>query len=95
MPKRKVEQTVILHRESGRVRPSIGEIFDFSEDEIAQIQRANPDALSRPVVSVDVENEEAQAKAKAEAEAQAKAAGGKGGKGGKGTDTTKAPEEEV
>lgn len=97
MPQRKVLQTVILHRESGRIVPTVGQIFDFTADELASINRLNPEALGRPVQEVDLENQAAQeaalqAAAKAEqdaidaaaAEAAAKATANKGkNKGGK------------
>lgn len=73
MPQRKVLQSVILHRESGRVVPTVGTIFDFTADELAAINRLNPEALGRPVQEVDLENQAAQAAAQAEQEANAKA----------------------
>lgn len=74
MPKRKVDQTIILHRDGQRVKPVIGTIFDFSADELAQIERTNPDAISRPIIAVDVENEEARKEADGDGDAEAKAA---------------------
>ncbi|WHM53115.1 hypothetical protein XAP3_0018 [Xanthomonas phage XAP3] len=76
MPKRKVLQTVIVHRDGQRIRPLVGAIFDFTADELASINAINPDALGKPVMEVDVENEDARLKAAAEsakAEADAKA----------------------
>lgn len=88
MPQRKVLQTVILHRESGRIVPTVGQIFDFTADELASINRLNPEALGRPVQEVDLENQAAQeaaAKAKAEQDAADAAAAAKANKGkGKG-----------
>lgn len=82
MPKRKVLQTVIVHRDGQRLRPSLGEIFDFTADELASINAINPDALGKPMMEVDVENEDARQKAEADAkaakaEADAKAAADK------------------
>ncbi|QND44196.1 hypothetical protein [Providencia phage vB_PreS-PatoteraRojo] len=80
MPQRKVLQTVILHRESGRIVPTVGQIFDFTAEELASINRLNPEALGRPVQEVDLENQAAQeaaAKAKAEQEAAEAAAAAK------------------
>lgn len=73
MPKRKVAQTVVVFREGSRITPAIGTIFDFTQDEVNQITSLSPEALTRPVIEVDVENLAAQEKAKAEAEAAAKA----------------------
>lgn len=71
MPKRKVLQTVIVHRDGQRLRPSLGEIFDFTADELASINAINPDALGKPMMEVDVENEDARQKAAADAKAAA------------------------
>lgn len=74
MPKRKVLQTVILHRTTGRVTPSIGDIFDFTADEVETLNRLNPNALGRPVQEVDMENEAALEQARLAKEAEEKAA---------------------
>ena len=76
MPKRKVVQTVIVYRDGQRIKPTIGEIFDFQQKELDQIMAINPDAVTRPVVEVDVENLEAQKAANEKADA---AAAGKDG----------------
>lgn len=73
MPKRKVLQTVIVHRDGQRIRPLVGAIFDFTADELASINAINTDALGKPVMEVDVENEDARQKAEAEAAAKAAA----------------------
>lgn len=83
MPKRKVAQAVIVYRDGQRLKPAIGEIFDFTDEEMQTINRINPEALTRPIIAVDVENEAAQAEAKAAAEAEAKAAAEAKAKGGK------------
>lgn len=80
MPKRKVAQTVIVYRDGQRLKPAIGEIFDFTDDEMQSINRINPEALTRPIIAVDVENEAAQAEAKAAVEAEEAKAKAKGGK---------------
>lgn len=82
MPKRKVLQTVIVHRDGQRIRPLVGAIFDFTADEVASINAINRDALGKPVMEVDVENEDARQKAEADvkaakAEADVKAAADK------------------
>ncbi|WP_458321534.1 DUF7443 domain-containing protein [Providencia sp. CRPN22473] len=78
MPKRKVLQTVILHRATGRVVPTVGEIFDFTPEEVETLNRLNPEALGRPVQEVDLENQAAQEAAqKAKAEQAAKEKGSK------------------
>lgn len=73
MPKRKVLQTVIVHRDGQRLRPSLGEIFDFTVEEVASINSINPDALGKPMMEVDVENEDARQKAEAAAKAESEA----------------------
>jgi hypothetical protein len=82
MPKRKVVQTVIVYRDGQRIRPAVGEIFDFKQDELDNIMGINPEALTRPIIEVDVENLQAQKEAqeKADAEAKAAAPAGKPGK---------------
>ena len=79
MPKRKVVQTVIVFRDGQRIKPTIGEIFDFTQKELESINKMNPGALDRPVIEVDAEALDAAA-AKAEAPAETKAAAKKGGK---------------
>ena len=79
MPKRKVVQTVIVFRDGQRIKPAIGEIFDFTQKELESINKMNPGALDRPVIEVDAEALDAAA-AKAEAPAETKAAAKKGGK---------------
>ena len=71
MPKRKVVQSVIVYRDGQRIKPTIGEIFDFQQKELDQIMAINPDAVTRPVVEVDVENLEAQKAANEKADAAA------------------------
>lgn len=80
MPKRKVVQTVIVFRDGQRIKPTIGEIFDFTQKELESINKMNPGALDRPVIEVDAESLDAAAAAKAEAPAETKSAAKKGGK---------------
>lgn len=90
MPQRKVVQTVIVFRDGQRIRPAIGEIFNFTQKELEAINRMNPGALDRPIIEVDAEEpaakaEEPAAKAdapKAEEKADAKATAKKGDKAG-------------
>ena len=88
MPQRKVVQTVIVFRDGQRIRPAIGEIFNFTQKELEAINRMNPGALDRPVIEVDAEEQAAKEQAaKEEAPAQeeksdAKATTKKGGKAG-------------
>lgn len=84
MPKRKVVQTVIVYRDGQRIKPAVGEIFDFKQPELDSIMAINPEALTRPIIEVDVENLQAQKEAQEKADAEAKAStGGKAEKPGK------------
>lgn len=88
MPQRKVVQTVIVFRDGQRIRPAIGEIFNFTQKELEAINSMNPGALDRPVIEVDAEEQAAKeqaAKEKAPAKEEkpdAKATTKKGGKAG-------------
>lgn len=88
MPQRKVVQTVIVFRDGQRIRPAIGEIFNFTQKELDSINSMNPGALDRPVIEVDAEEQAAKEQAEKEkAPAQeeksdAKATTKKGGKAG-------------
>ena len=88
MPQRKVVQTVIVFRDGQRIRPAIGEIFNFTQKELEAINSMNPGALDRPVIEVDAEEQAAKeqvAKEKAPAQEEksdAKATTKKGGKAG-------------
>lgn len=88
MPQRKVVQTVIVFRDGQRIRPAIGEIFNFTQKELEAINSMNPGALDRPVIEVDAEEQAAKeqaAKEKAPAQGEksdAKATTKKGGKAG-------------
>lgn len=84
MPQRKVVQTVIVFRDGQRIRPAIGEIFNFTQKELEAINSMNPGALDRPIIEVDAEEQAAKADApKAEEKSNAKATTTKkGGKAG-------------
>ena len=88
MPQRKVVQTVIVFRDGQRIRPAIGEIFNFTQKELDAINSMNPGALDRPVIEVDAEEQAAKdqaAKEKAPAQEEksdAKTTTKKGGKAG-------------
>lgn len=88
MPQRKVVQTVIVFRDGQRIRPAIGEIFNFTQKELEAINSMNPGALDRPVIEVDAEEQaekEQATKEKAPAQEEksdAKATTKKGGKAG-------------
>lgn len=83
MPQRKVVQTVIVFRDGQRIRPAIGEIFNFTQKELDAINSMNPGALDRPIIEVDAEDQAAKEKAPAQEEkSDAKAATKKGGKAG-------------
>lgn len=88
MPQRKVVQTVIVFRDGQRIRPAIGEIFNFTQKELEAINSMNPGALDRPIIEVDAEDQAAKeqaAKEKAPAQEEksdAKATTKKGGKAG-------------
>lgn len=59
MPKRIPVQTIILHREGKRVVPEIGKSFNFTVDELADINAVNPKAIRHII------NEESQVDAAA------------------------------
>lgn len=46
MPKRMINEGVIVHRDGKRVRPEIGKLFDLTADEIADIEKVRPRAIS-------------------------------------------------
>ncbi|HBS5944301.1 TPA: hypothetical protein MAL10_004449 [Klebsiella pneumoniae] len=83
MPQRKVVQTVIVFRDGQRIRPAIGEIFNFTQKELDAINSMNPGALDRPIIEVDAEDQAAKEKAPVQEEkSDAKATTKKGGKAG-------------
>lgn len=83
MPQRKVVQTVIVFRDGQRIRPAIGEIFNFTQKELDAINSMNPGALDRPIIEVDAEDQAAKEKAPVQEEkSDVKATTKKGGKAG-------------
>ena len=88
MPQRKVVQTVIVFRDGQRIRPAIGEIFNFTQKELEAINSMNPGALDRPIIEVDAEEQAAKEQAakadapKDEEKSDVKATTKKGGKAG-------------
>ena len=73
MPQRKVVQTVIVFRDGQRIRPAIGEIFNFTQKELEAINSMNPGALDRPIIEVDAEEQAAKEQAAKEQAAKADA----------------------
>lgn len=54
MPNRVPLQSVVVDRDGKRIVPPIGSVFEFTDAEIEQIEKVNPEALSdRAVVSAD------------------------------------------
>lgn len=51
MPKRIVKDTIVLHREGKQVVPEIGQLFDFTADELNSINKANPAAVQHIVTT--------------------------------------------
>lgn len=49
MPTRVPMQSVCVERDGKRVDPTIGEPFNFTEEELAHIEAVNPDALSSTI----------------------------------------------
>ena len=49
MPKRIPVNTIMLHREGKPLVPDIGKVFDFTAEELADINAVNPDAVRKPV----------------------------------------------
>lgn len=60
MPLRTPMQSVIVMRDKKRVTPEIGTPFEFTADEVAEIEEMNPDALST-VGTVDLTKAEKKA----------------------------------
>lgn len=50
MPKRIPAQVIVVVRKGARVEPKIGEPFDFTAEEIEQVERLNPDAFDKRAV---------------------------------------------
>ena len=46
MPKRLINEGVLVVRNGRRVRPEIGKLFDLTTDEIAQLEAVRPSAIT-------------------------------------------------
>lgn len=57
MPKREVIQSIILGRGDKRIHLELGQVFDFTEKEIAEIMAVNPNAISAKI-TVDLDADE-------------------------------------
>lgn len=53
-------QTITVGRDGKNVIPTIGQPFDFTDEEIKQIEASNPAAVRNPVVEADAEQVEAK-----------------------------------
>lgn len=73
MPKRVPVETVILHRDGKQFAPEIGKVFDFTEQELADINAVNKFAVRKPVVE-EKPAEEVKPKTEEELAAEAEAA---------------------
>lgn len=49
MPNRVPLQSVVVQRDGNNVVPPIGAVFEFTEQEVADIESANPDTLSATI----------------------------------------------
>lgn len=49
MPNRVPLQSVVVQRDGNNVVPPIGAVFEFTDQEVADIESANPDALSATI----------------------------------------------
>lgn len=65
MPKRVPLQSVVVKRDGASTIPMIGQPFEFTEQEVAEIEATNPDALTAEVV-VDMAKEEKKSSKKGE-----------------------------
>jgi hypothetical protein len=79
VPKRIPTQTVIVYRDKKQVVPPIGEVFDFTRQEVDEIKSVAPDALRLPINeenlpgAPDTPEEDAEHKEAREAKARADA----------------------
>jgi len=48
--KRVPQQSVVVYRDGKQVVPPIGVVFDFTADEVAEIERMNPAAITANAV---------------------------------------------
>lgn len=47
MPKREVIQSIVLGRGTERIHLTTGQVFDFTDEELAELNAANPGAISK------------------------------------------------
>ncbi len=73
MPNRKSNVSVTLVRDGKRIEVAVGQVFDFTDDEIKQITASNADALST-TANVDLEAEDVVVKSETKAPAKSKKA---------------------
>lgn len=45
--------TVIIYRDGVQMSPEVGKEFEFTADEVASLDKANPTALAKPVRAAD------------------------------------------
>ena len=55
-------QTITVGRDGKNIIPTIGQPFDFTDEEIKQIEASNPTAVRNPVVEAEPVVEQAEAK---------------------------------
>lgn len=63
MPKRIVNSSVMIVRDGKPVYPTVGKAFDFTDPELASINRVNPKALGKIILADPVMAEPAPLKA--------------------------------
>lgn len=63
MPIRKVKTPIQLYRDGQQVLPRVGEPFDFTDAELADLNKANPDCIEH-IVTEDAAVAETATKAK-------------------------------
>ncbi len=66
MPNRVPLQSIVVKRNGEAVVPPIGAVFEFTDEEVADIERINPDAISENV-SVPADSVAAPSKGKGKA----------------------------
>lgn len=69
MPKREVVQSITLGRGNKRIQLKYGQVFDFTDAELAEIMKVNPNAVSAKV-TVDLDSDEDATEALREREVQ-------------------------
>lgn len=69
MPNRVPLQSIVVKRNDKAVVPPIGAVFEFTDEEVADIERINPDAISENV-SVPADSVAAPSKDKGKGKAK-------------------------